>query len=210
MWLTSNEQTLYVEAPRLRVRRCPPADAVQPAPRTRFARPTAMKRPASTEVNTQTGELSRQEQAACSPTRGDGACIADERTFVPAEVRGAAQRPVVDVFSFSPFAYRVQGSTEPTGALCPHRRPSGRGAQESTACLCAGCALSAKATPEAKRGGEAPLRVVGVVRTRSTLSQPGQQVTKRLSWQHERQRSAGALGSTTVRPYRHRRALYRP
>ena len=32
------------------------------------------------------------------------------------------------------------------------------------------CALSAKATPEAKRGGEAPLRVVGVCGTRSTPS----------------------------------------
>ena len=41
-------------------------------------------------------------------TRGHGACIADERTPEPADVRGAVQRPVVDVFSFSPLAYRVQ------------------------------------------------------------------------------------------------------
>ena len=50
------------------VRRVPFVDVVQPAPRTRFARPTAMKRPASTEVNTRSGEHRRQEQAACLST----------------------------------------------------------------------------------------------------------------------------------------------
>ena len=125
---------------RKRVRKCALSGQAPSTSANVVRKSTAMNWPAGTKATTQRGELSRQEQAACSSTSGNEACIADERTPKHAEVRGAAQRSVVNVFSFSPFAYRVQGSTEPTGALCPHRRPSGRGAQESTVYSSTRCA----------------------------------------------------------------------
>ena len=68
------------------------------ASRTCSLKATAMNRAASTEVTTQRGELSRQEQAACSSTSVCLACFADERTPQHADVRRAVQRSVVDSF----------------------------------------------------------------------------------------------------------------
>ena len=125
-------------------------------------------------------------------TRGIGACFADERTPEPAEVRGAVQRSGVgclrpSVHSSIAFRQVNWADVRSTPSL---REPTGCAwfAPPTSWTRCAGAdrrlvykvRLSAKATPEAKRGGEAPLRVVGVVGTRSTPSQPGQQVTNRL------------------------------
>ena len=110
----------------------PSVDAVPSTSANVVAGPATLKGlVGSTKVSTQRGEQVARSRLPARLQGATGRASPTLRTPEPADVRGAAQRPVVDVFSFSPFAYRVQGSTEPTGALCPHRRPSGRGAQES-------------------------------------------------------------------------------
>ena len=127
---------------RKRVRKCALSGQAPSTSANVVRKSTAMNWPAGTKATTQRGELSRQEQAACSSTSVCLACFADERTTGLAEVRGGVQHPDVDLLSIR--LSHSDGSTQSTGALCPHRLQVDEVRQSRPSTWSTTCALSAR------------------------------------------------------------------